>query len=131
MERKVELPSGAVLRIFPAPFSEAKALYKALLSEGKGLKLNPKDEVDVNFFKDIFCTALSSDLVEEKLWVCMERCLYDGEKLTPECFEPVERRDDYFTCMYEITKENVFPFTKSLYAEFSHIFDLVMKSNPE
>ena len=63
----VTLPSGAELKITPAPFVEAKALYQAFLAEMKSLKLDHKAEVDVNFWKDIFCTALASKQIEQAI----------------------------------------------------------------
>ena len=129
--RKIKLPSGAELEISPAPFADAKALYQAFLSEGKGLELDGSKEIDHNFMKDIFCAALSSPLIEEKLWECMKRCRYNKEKLVEDIFEPVESRDDYFTVMFEVAKENILPFTKSLYAQYKHIFEMLTKSTPE
>lgn len=121
MSREVTLPSGAVLTIQPAPFADARDLYQALMEEGKGLKLDPTAEVDVNFWKDLFCTGLSSKKVEQKLWKCMEKVLINKLRVTTETFEPVEARDDYFTVLMEVATENISPFTKSLYVKYADI----------
>ena len=113
----VKLPSGAELKLNVAPFADSKALYQALLDEAKNLKLDPKAEMDVNFFKDIFCYGFSSKKVEECLYVCMKRATYKGAAITDESFEPEDCRQDYFQVLYEVARANVAPFTKSLYAQ--------------
>lgn len=120
---EIKLPSGAKLRLSPAPFTAAKDLYQAVLSEMKGLEVNAKDEMDVNFFKNIVCSGFSSKEIEDKLWVCLERCLYDGSKITEETFEPIKAREDYFTVQFEVAKVNLMPFMKSLYAKYKEVFD--------
>lgn len=117
IERK--LPSGAVLKITLAPFAEAKALYQACLEEVKGLRVDPKEEMDVNLFKDLFCVGLSSKKIEAALAPCLKRALYNDLKIDDATFEPVEARQDYIVACFEIAKENIAPFAKSLYAEFS------------
>ena len=129
--KEVELPSGAKLKIGLAPFAEGRDLYQAMLSEMKGLSFDGEKEIDHNFLKDLFCIGMSSKNIEEKIWKCMSRCLYNGEKVTTDVFEPVEARNDYFMVMFEVAKENLMPFTKSLYAQYEHIFQMLMKKNPE
>jgi len=130
--RVVKLPSGAELKVSMAPFADSKDLYQAFLTECSVLNFDGAQEMDFNFFKDIFCIGLSSKLIEEKLWVCMGRCLYNGVRITPDTFEPAKARDDYGTVMIEIAKENIEPFTKSLYAQYSHIIgELLNKENPK
>lgn len=124
-QRTVKLPSGATLLLQSAPFAEAKALYQAMLKELKLVRLDEKAEVDVNFFKDLFCAGFASLEVEEALWKCIERCLYDKSKIIQETFEPLKNREDYFTVCFEVAKENVMPFTKSLYAQYNSILDLL------
>lgn len=119
--REMDLPSGRKLKIQLAPFADAKALYMVLLEEGKSLKLDPEVEIDANFFKDVFCVGFSSKKIEAALWKCMERVLIDELRVTPDSFEEAAHRDDYFTVLFEVAKENIQPFTKSLYAQFSAI----------
>lgn len=121
----VVLPSGAELKITPAPFVEAKALYQSFLAEMKSLKLDPKAEVDVNFWKDIACTALASKQIEQAIEVCMKRATYKGLKIDGNTFEPIEARDDYFTVLFEVAKVNIQPFTKSLYAQYGHLVGML------
>lgn len=130
--REVKLPSGAILKITPAPFADARALYQAVMEEAKGLKLDPNADVDVNLYKDLFCVGLTSKKIESALWDCFKRCTYDSGagdlKITTDSFEPVERRDDYLTVCFEVAKENVQPFMKSLYAQYSQILGTVQNA---
>lgn len=123
--REVRLPSGANLKIQMAPFADAKALYMALLDEAKGLKLDPEAEVDANFYKDIFCVGFSSKKIEACIWKCLERVLYNDLKMNSDTFEPEAARDDYMTVLFEVTMENVRPFTKSLSASFAAISRMI------
>lgn len=125
--KEVKLPSGAVLNINVAPFKDSRNLYQAVLEEGKALKLDPGAEIDVNLYKDLACIFLASKKVENALWVCMGRCLYNGMKIVEDTFEPESARDDYLRVMFEVAKENVLPFTKSLYAEYSQVLGALAK----
>ena len=130
----VKLNSGAELKITPAPFAEARELYQAILAEGTVMNFDPNQEIDVNFFKDVICVGLSSKFIEEKLWSCMRRCRYKGLKIVEDVFEPVAAREDYMEVMFEVTKANITPFTKSLYAQYGHLLKEVtakLSGNPE
>lgn len=119
--KDVKLPSGRTLKITMAPFKESKELYQAVLEEMRALKLDPKAEVDANFFKDLFCVGMASKKIEAAVWVCIKRATIDDLKIDDESFEKAEHRDDYFTVLFEVAKENVQPFTKSLYAQYSNV----------
>jgi hypothetical protein len=127
--REVTLPSGAKLNVALAPFADSKALYQALLEEAKGVKMDPQAEVDVNLFKDLFCAGLSSKKIEAAAMECAKRSIYNGEKLTLECFEPENARQDFYPMLFEVTKENVSPFTNDLYAKFK-LFSAMIQSVP-
>lgn len=120
-----KLPSGATLKITVAPFHDAKALYQACLEELKFLKVDPNDEIDVNLFKDLFCAALSSKKIEVALKECLKRVTYNDLKIDEQTFEPVEARQDYILVCFEVAKENIAPFAKSLYAEFAPILERI------
>lgn len=123
MNREVKLPSGAKLTIQVAPFKESRALYQAILEEFKGVKLDSKAEIDTNMWKDLFCIGLSSKKIESALSDCMKRVLYNGVRVDEDTWEPVEARDDYMTACFEVAKDNVAPFTKSLYAQYAHLLE--------
>lgn len=126
--REVNLPSGAILRIQVAPFAVSKALYQAVLRELQPLQIKGDMEVP-SLIKDLFCVGLSSLAVEQCLWECFKSCTYDagqGErKLSQEVLEPVEARDDYMTICVEVAKDNIGPFTKSLYADYQKLAELM------
>ncbi len=132
MNKKVTLPSGAELEIQVAPFGASKALYQAVVSELRGVELDVKldlqSEVNVDLLKNLFCAALDSKRIETALDECMKVVLYNGLKIDKSTFEPLEARDDYFTACFEVAQENIRPFTKSLFAQFSAIFQSLQKS---
>ena len=128
--KKVDLPSGAKLTLYPSPFKDAKRLAQALVQEIRQIKVDPKAEIDVNMWKDLICVGIASEEIEKALKPCMNRCLYNDFKITDETFEPVENRDDYLTVVMEVVKENVLPFTKSLYAEFEGIIGRLTPKGP-
>lgn len=125
--KEVKLPSGAILKITLSPFAISRNLYQAVLEEAKGLKFDANQEIDVNIYKDLFCTALASKKIEACLDECMKRVLYKDVKVTSDTWEPVEARDDYLMACFEVAKENIEPFMKSLYAQYSHIFQQLVK----
>lgn len=108
-----------------APFGDAKALYQAVLEEMKSLVIDPRAEIDTNFYKNLFCVGLSSKKIESFVWLCAARCLYNGVKVTPDIFEPEEARSDYFQLCWEVAEENIRPFTKNLFAELSRVMHLI------
>lgn len=131
--RDVKLPSGATLKITSAPFADSKALYKALLKEAKGIEISTKTEF-AQLCKQVFCAGFSSDEVEGCIWKCLERCLYDSGKgafkITQDTFEDEKARTDYLSILVEVTKENVGPFMKSLYAEYQRALAMMGENGP-
>jgi len=124
-----KLPSGSTLKFSLAPFADAKALYQACLEEMRGLTVDPREEIDVNLFKDLFCVALSSKKIEAAVWDCLKRATYNNGKgdlkISSDTFEPLEARQDYIPACFEVAKENIAPFAKSLYAEFSPLWEKI------
>ncbi len=133
--KEVKLPSGAVLKLNPAPFADAKALYQAVLEEIKGISMFSATEM-VSVYKDIFCAGFSSRKIEACLWECLKRCTYNNNsgsgdlKIDISTFEPVSAREDYTTVCMEVAKENINPFVKSLYAEYGQLFQTIQKDRP-
>lgn len=121
MVKEIKLPSGAVLKINPAPFAKARALYQAVLQEVKLVEVQSKTEMAA-LYKDIACICFSSPLIEQRLWACFEHCQYNGGagdlKIDEDTFEPLAARNDYLVVCMEVAKENIGPFVKSLYAKY-------------
>ena len=128
--REIKLPSESVLKIYPAPFSDAKALYQSLLKELKQVPVDSKMEVG-ELYKQLFCLGFSSPEIEKCLWACMARCTYNSGngdlKIEKDTFEPVEARGDFMQVCIEVAKENVLPFVKSLYAEYQRLLHTAEK----
>lgn len=122
--REVKLPSGAVLKVAPAPFSDAKKLYQALLREFRDVPVSGKVDVG-EFIKNLICAGISSQAVDACLEPCMRRCLYNGAKINDDTFEPIAARDDYMIVIKEVLQENISPFVKSLYAEFRQLLSTI------
>jgi hypothetical protein len=119
----MKLSSGAELKITLAPFTDARALYQAVLEEAVRVKCDPQQDLDTNFFKDVFCIGLSSKKIEAALWKCMEKVLYNGMKITDETFEPEAARGDYLEVCAAVAEENIRPFVKNLSAKFSPMLE--------
>lgn len=119
--KEILLPSGAILKVAPAPFAVSKALYQAVLRELQQVPLSMNGEMG-DLLKNLFCAGFSSLSIEVCLKECFKRCLYvRGSvelKIDDETFEPVEARDDYLTVCKEVAQENIYPFVKSLYAVY-------------
>lgn len=126
----MKLPSGAELDIKIAPFEKSTALYQSIAEEVRGVTFTASTEIDVNFKKDLFCTFLASKKIEAALWECLAHCRYNKAKITKETFEPVEARQDYLDVCYHVGEENIRPFVKSLYAEFSIILGALGSKSP-
>lgn len=130
MAHEIKLPSGALLKITPASFAEAKTLYQALLAELKSVRIDKElttPENEAELIKDLFCAGFSSPLIEAALWPCFRRCTYNPTpgkpgaadvRIDEATFEPVEAREDYVQVCVEVAKVNVGPFAKSLFANW-------------
>lgn len=123
------LPSGAILKIYPAPFADAKALYQELLAELQKAKIESTDELH-NLMKDVLFIGFSSKKIDAAVEKCLARCTYNDKRITAEVWEPTEARQDYIKALSLVTWANVEPFSKGLYAEFT-VFNSAFKTlNP-
>lgn len=102
-----------------APFRDAKRLFDAVIKEVKAAKLDPKQELDVNFIKDMLFSVVASESVEAAIWPCLAHSIYEKHRITTDSFESLEGREDFLEICYEVGKENILPFGKNLYAELS------------
>jgi len=125
---EITLPSGAKLRISLSSFAVARDLFQAVMEELKSTKISAGTEIDVNLFKELFCSGFASKKIEKAVWECMKKALYDNQKITEETFEPEAARGDYLTVMFEVAKANLNPFMKSLYAVFEASLSKIGKS---
>ncbi len=131
LPRTTTLPSGAVLSLKIAPFSSSSRLLKAIALEAKGVALgfkielgigDPKvmlaklatQDLPVDLIKDALCQIIASEAVESALNDCLSRCLYAGQAITRDSFEPERARQDYFPATWEVMKLNLSPFFAGL-----------------
>jgi len=112
MGKEISLPSGAKAVINAAPFSEAFKLWQACAQELAQLKISADTELNVDFLKNLFCIATSSEKIEAALRPCFRRCLYAGSKIDESSFEKEDARQDYFPVMEEVLRTNILPFLK-------------------
>jgi hypothetical protein len=119
------MPSGAVLKIMPAPFEQARGLFQAVLKEIRAVEII-SDKLVMDLYKNLLTSSFSSKEVEKWLWACMVRCTYnlDGKgdlKIDASTFEPERARGDYVTVCMEVARVNIDPFAKSLWSEFLNL----------
>ncbi len=121
--KEIILPSGAKLKIGLSPFAVAKGLLQAVLKELKGIQISGTMDLAA-LYKDLACAGFISDEVEKALGECFKRCTVDygaGDlKIDKDTFEAAERRGDFILVVFEVLRENLTPFLKSLFAEFSN-----------
>lgn len=127
LQPEITLPSGATLRIQVAQFAVSKALYQAMLRELRDVRITMRENVE-DMLKNLFCAGFSSPAMEDALWACFQRCLYNGKKIDKDTFEPEDARGDYVQVCVEVGKANVFPFMKSLYADFAKYVQMAESS---
>ena len=132
---KVTLKSGAILDVTRV-FVTSHKLFKVVLKELKGvnLKLGLKEgqslnnlfELEItddvlNTAKDGIFTLLSSQEIEDALWECFERCLYNNKKITKALFDEEKVSADYLEICKEVMVYNTIPFRQSLTSLFPGI----------
>lgn len=128
---KKTLPSGAMLEISMASFSEAENLLKVvsreletinikLGSEGLTLKeifsgggKNIGEEA-LNTLKNIIVRVISSENINSALTPCIMRGTYNGTKINGETFDQPETWGDYLIIRKEVLMYILSPFVKNL-----------------
>lgn len=133
---KMTLNSGAVLDITRSPFTISHKLFKTVLKEMRNvnLRLGLKDgqtlgnlaqleltDDALNTAKDGIVTLLSSQEIEDVLWECMPRVLYNNKKITKELFDDEKACEDYIPIAKEVLGFNLLPFRKSLESLFPNL----------
>ncbi len=106
--KSIVLKSGAKLYMTLAPFQDGHNLFKAVTRELIGTSL--QGEVNLALTMKL----LSSEEVEKVLWPCMMRATYNGQKLSPDLFEPGDVRKDFLLVVKEVLDFNLIPFFPSL-----------------
>ncbi len=125
--KKIILPSGKELEIGIVSFSVGMKLFKTIAKELKNVKIDAKN-VDfekmfdkdlsgeqINFFKDIFATLVASEELENILFECFKKCVYDKTKrVDRDLFDnDLEARADFLSICWEVAKYNLSFFLKN------------------
>lgn len=113
-----------------ADFLTAMKLKKAVVGAIKEsgvdiarIDINNLNMGSIDAIGQMILAADSSEKVEKALFVCLERCLYNGEKVTAETFEPVEARKDYYEIIIECLKGNLGPFFEPLFLRLKKLLE--------
>lgn len=122
MNDPITLESGAILTIQIAPFSLGWKLSQVIARELAQVRLELDASVDlkklggndVNTLKNVAFQLLQSETLERAVFACMEKCLYNGQRITAQTFEPEDARQDYLPVAWEVIKVNLRPFVKNL-----------------
>lgn len=125
--KEYKLPSGKLMKYNISSFENGKELYQAVLRECRTLDISTETELHEKLMIQIGMLAFSSKVIEKAIWDCFDKVTIDGERLDKDYFKPEENRQDYFAVQVEIAKANIAPFLKGLYAQFSAIFQSLMK----
>lgn len=120
--KTVVLPSGAKLDITASPFAVAKNLFQSVLKELKSVKVDSQAQV-FNLAKDTVCSLICSPEVEAALSECMKKVAYKDKRITADTFEAIDAREDYLEVCYEVAKENLTPFMRHVYAQYSPLLE--------
>ncbi|MCK4786005.1 MAG: hypothetical protein KAV87_19770 [Desulfobacteraceae bacterium] len=123
-------PSGATVEVtlsdYATSFDLMKAVLKAMRQGGVGSKLPPNlqltdiskiaqsDISSLGGMADVIIDVITSPEVDTLIFKCMERCIYDGEKVCKGTFEKETRRGDFLFVAYEVGKININPFLSHL-----------------
>lgn len=123
--KQIDVTSGAKVMIGVAPFADAIALKNAIAKEvaKAGISLDMDSQKDIDW-SSIISAGLSVDASQEVnaiIFKCLGRCTYQGDRITPETFEPVEHRQDYYDIVIACVKENLTPFFKGLLSKLTEI----------
>lgn len=130
---EITTQSGAEVKINAADFLVSmqlkSAIIRALRESDLDLAQIDLDNLTKSSIEPIVQAILSIDSneqVEASLFKCLARCTYDGEKISKDTFEPVERRGDYYEIVIACLKENLLPFFQPLLSKFTALQAQVM-----
>ena len=84
---------------------------------GSLFELELTDEA-LNTVKNGAFTLLSSQEIEDVLWECFDRCLYNNKKITKSLFDEEQVAEDYLEIAKEVMVLNLAPFRRSLESLF-------------
>ena len=129
--------TGKKVCIHTAPFKDVMKLKAAIAKEMAGADFSfdidmskgfEAQDFDVASIAKVALMVDSSDEVSEKLFACLVRCTYGGDKITEATFEDEEAREDYYQVVIACLKVNLSPFFKPLISLLSPVLSAGMES---
>jgi hypothetical protein len=117
--------NGVSVMIAPADFKDVMGLKSAIAKELSGSNFsytggfNLDKDIDFADFAKLALLIDSSPLVYDKIFTCLARCTYDGQRITESTFEDIKAREDYYEIVIACLKENLAPFFKGLLSRLS------------
>lgn len=122
MTDEMTLKSGNTVTLGMASFADGMRLFKVLVSELKlvDIDLTSLADVgalagkDINSIKNVLLQVLGSEALEQAVFKCAERSLYNGQRITRTSFEDEQARGDFFEVAWEVMRFNLSPFFKNL-----------------
>lgn len=118
-----KLPSGATLDITVLDYEKAFEVFQITMRQ-LGL-------IDIDLSKMDFANFAAADIMEFKRPLaqilsnadlvkmgnkCLEKCTYDGIKVTTKTWEAPEARKDYLFALFYALKENCYPFVEGVFS---------------
>ena len=127
---KFQLKSGKILELNLAPIDKALALYRAIIYECKGDKIQldriinaiksiyNAAEVQEDFSiidvladnKEAILSVIGSEYVMNAIQECCDKVIYDKQRFSLELFDDAGNRSDFFGIMVIVALENLSPF---------------------
>lgn len=108
--------NGKTIVINAAGFKDAFELKNSIEESIKGQQLDlvkkgtSLENMDIAPLIQLVLSIDSNERFNTALFKCLEKCLYDQEKITEKTFEKVENRADYYNIVIECVKVNISPF---------------------
>lgn len=124
---EITVPSGAKVNINVAPFLEVMRLKSAIQRSFADSKIEINFNDNISEMVKTIMEIDSDPEVGKYLFKCLERCTYNGEKITENTFEPEKAREDYYDIVIECLKVNLSPFFKGLVSKWNGISGSLVK----
>lgn len=115
----IQLPSGALLEAKPASFRDSNTLLKVIARELAAVRfdldvgeinLSKLTARDLESIKSAIFQLVQSEAVEQAVWACAKKSLYNHQTIIPSMFDAESARQDYFLVAWEVVKVNLRPF---------------------
>ena len=121
-----KLPSGAQLSITLLDFEQAFEISQTVTRFIGLLELDIKSlnieqwksfsDIDFNAIKRPLSQVLSNGDLVKAGNKCLNKCTYNGKRITDQTWQDIEARKDYLYAIFYGLKENVYPFFAGVFS---------------